>query len=537
MTSKDTLIRHLAAAALVLLSAAYYSIYINAGFNYTDDGNFAQTAYELFLGRPPQNLALSYGLLWFKAGELLFHLFGVNFLLVRLLFFAAITLTSVLVFYALAAVSRSVMLAAVGAGVVALVPAFPATSFYGLCVLLNAAAQIRLTERMERCSIWDGALAGAALAFSFQIRPDFGLIFAVPLAGVLVLMIWPVNRGALRNALGGTVLGFAGVAVPAALLAIAGGYGAMLVDQYIDYPLLLIGLLLNGLRGLGQAGGTTAIAVLHRPGAGAPAVAALVYLPLAAFAAFGGYLLLTLRARLRQDPARVGQAIVALTAGVATFPHYFFFRPDLSHIANFMPGFVLMAGVFLVQFKTDLAAAAPPRWLRPFATACGILLALHLSLYVWVGLASPATGSIGMAKGRTEVFRADNGVDVRVAPDELQQLTTVRDTIAGNSAPGDAIVCVPYCPGLAFMTARRMLLDNFYVDDTYLVLRPQWLPSAIAQTRAAPPPVAIVQDWAINGTEPSRFANWAASYVAVLKEQARAEVPAPGVTIYLGNSR
>ena len=396
-TTKDTWIRHVAAAALILLSAVYYSFYINAGFNYTDDGNFAQTAFELFLGRPPQDLALSYGLLWFKAGELLFHLFGVNFLLVRLLFFAAITLTSILVFYALAAVSKSLPLAVAAAVVVALVPAFPATSFYGLCVMLNAAAQLRLTQKMRRCSVWDGALAGAALAFSFQIRADFGFIFAAPLVCVLALMIWPVNHGALRKALTGTVLGFAGVAVPAALLAIAGGYGALLADQYIDYPILLIGLLLNGLRGLGHTGGATAIAVLPRPGAGAPAEAALVYLPIVTLIAFGAFLLTALRSRLRQDPARIGQGIVALTAGAATFPHYFFFRPDLSHIANFMPGFVLMAGVFLAQLNADLAAPAP-RWFRPFATACGVLITLHLSLYVWVGLASPATGSIGMAK-------------------------------------------------------------------------------------------------------------------------------------------
>ena len=151
--------------------------------------------------------------------------------------------------------------------------------------------------------------------------------------------------------------------------------------------------MLNGLRGLGQAAGTTAIAVLPRPGLAQPAVAALVYLPIITFTALGAFILLSLRRRLATDSARIGQAVVALVAGVATFPHYFFFRPDLSHIANYMPGFVLMAGVFLAQLMGDLTAPAAPRWLRPFATACGVLIVLHLSLYVWVGLASPATGS------------------------------------------------------------------------------------------------------------------------------------------------
>ena len=529
--TEHKLTRHLTAAALAALSAAYYALYIHAGFNTADDGNYAQTAYELFLGRPPQDLDLSYGLLWYETGAMLFHLFGVNFILVKLLFFTVITLTSLLLFYCLAAVSGSALFAATLAVVIALVPAFPATSFYGLCVLLNAAAQIRLAARMKQGTVMDGALAGAALAFSFQIRPDFGFIFSAPLAAVVILAFWPVRLDTARKIFAGVILGFTAIAIPAAIAALAGGYGALITHQYLDYPMLLVDLLLNGLSGLGSTPGADAAStVLARPGFSTPGLAALVYLPIIVFAAFGVSLLLTLRTKLRQDPVgaqtAIGQAVIALATGVSTFPHYFFFRPDLSHIANFMPGFVLMTGVFLIQLKR---AAGWPRLM----TGGAVIAIACIALYVGIGLPSPATGSIGMTQGRTAPFQADNGVDVRVDPGELQFLTLLRDTVAANSKPGDAIVCVPYCPGVAFMTGRRMLLHNFYVDDSFLVLRPQWLPSAIAETKAARPPVAIVQDWAINGTERSRFANWAAAYVDVLKSQARAEVGGPNVTIYL----
>jgi len=524
----SSLNRHLTAAALAVLSAAYYALYIHAGFNSTDDGNYAQTAYELFLGRPPQDLDLSYGLLWFKAGAWLFHLFGVNFMLVKVLFFTVITLTSLLMFYGLERMSGSAVFAVAFASIVALVPAFPATSFYGLCVLLNAGAQMRLTTRMVRGTLTDGALAGAAVAFSFQIRPDFGFIFAVPLAAIVLLTFWPVSLGAGRRLLAGIILGFAAIALPAAVLALIGGYGALTAHQYLEYPLMLAGLLLNGLRGLGQEpGARTTISVLARPGLADPGMAALVYLPILVFAAFGAVFALTLWSGLRRDPTAGAQAGVALVAGLAAFPHYFFFRPDLSHIANFMPGFVFMTGVFVVLLKRA-------SWRPRVGLAGGGIAVVCLALYVWVGLPSPATGSIGMARGRTEPFRAENGVDVKVDPGELQHLTFLRDIVTANSEPGDAIVCVPYCPGIAFMTARRMLLHNFYVDDTFLVLRPQWLPSAIAETRAARPPIAIVQDWAINGTEQSRFTNWAARYVDVLKDQARDQVTRPGMVIYLG---
>lgn len=515
---------HIAAAVLAVLSAAYYALYVDAGFNYTDDGNYAQTAFELFLGRSPLDLDLSYGVAWYQAGAALFHLFGVDFLLVRLLFFSAITLTTLLVFYSLAGVSGSLLLCALLSGVIALVPAFPATAFYGLCVALNAAAQLRLASRLGNVTPLDGILAGVAAGLSFQIRPDFGLIFAGSLAVIALLLFWPERRPAGGKVAGGMVLGFLAVALAAAALAFAGGYESILARQYLDYPKLLAGLLVNGVTG--GAGPGPSLTLLARPGLSTPGLAALAYGPIVFFVLCAGYGLLALKTHKRNAVA-LAQIVVALAAGVATFPHYFFYRPDLSHIANFMPGFVVMLGVFMSLSKRD----AP----RPAVLVGAGLSALYLALYLAIGLPSPATGSIGVSTGRTETFVAENGVKVRVAPEEYAQLVFLRDTIAANSRPGDAIVCVPYCPGVAFMTGRRMLLDNFYADDTFPALRPQWLSTAIAETRAARPPVILVQDWAINGTEQSRFANWAGSYVAAAKELARDTLAGPATTAYLIN--
>lgn len=514
---------HIVAAVLAVLSAVYYAVYINAGFNYSDDGNYAQTAFELFLGRPPQDLDLSYGLLWYKAGAGLFGLFGVNFFLVRLLFFGTIILTTILVFYSLAGVSGSLVVAGALAAVIALVPAFPATAFYGLCVALNAAAQLRLAARLKDATLLDGALAGAAIGVSFQIRPDFGLIFAGSLAVTALLLFWPARKAAGPKVVAGIAVGFAAVAIPAAVLAFAGGYESLLARQYLDYPKLLVGLLINGVTG--NTGAGSSLVLLARPGLADPAMAALVYGPIAILILFGAYTLLTFKAAFKQDDGALARMVTGLAAGMATFPHYFFYRPDLSHIANFMPGFVLMTGVFLSVMKCYGARTA--------ARAGAGLSGLYLMLYMVIGLPSPATGGIGVATGRTEPFQAQNGVAVRVAPAELAQLAFLRDTVEANSRPGDAIVCVPYCPGVAFMTGRRMLLHNFYVDDTFPTLRPQWLSTAIAETRAARPPVVIVQDWAINGTEQSRFANWAGAYVAAVKEQARDILTGPATTIYL----
>jgi hypothetical protein len=137
------------------------------------------------------------------------------------------------------------------------------------------------------------------------------------------------------------------------------------------------------------------------------------------------------------------------------------------------------------------------------------------------------------AAEHTEPFQARNGVDVNVSPAEKDQYEGVRNIIEQNSKPGDSIVCVPYCPGFAFMTDRRMLFKNFYVDDSTPIRVPGWISDAITRTREVRPPVVIIMDWAINGTEASRFENWAAAYVEALQSLSREKIVRPGLTIYL----
>lgn len=77
------------AVLLGALSLAYYALYFDAGFNFSDEGNYVQFVYELSRGTSLNDLPVSYGLLWFKVGEGLFRLFGPDLLLARALFSAA----------------------------------------------------------------------------------------------------------------------------------------------------------------------------------------------------------------------------------------------------------------------------------------------------------------------------------------------------------------------------------------------------------------------------------------------------------------
>lgn len=549
----------MAGGLLVLLGALlYYAGYIGAGFNTADDGHYAQVAYELWLGTDPHALRFGYGLLWFKIGQGLFALGGPNWLAVQWLFQGLSALTGLLVYAGVLQVTGRMLPALLGAGVAVAVPAFPPTVFYAACVLLNLVLQVWLADRWRRMTPGDLIAPAAGLSVTFQIRPDFGFVFAATL-GALVLL------GAMaggRRALGRRLAGLAGAALAAAALvqaplmamAAAGGYLDLIVSEYLRYPEILLRYLAAGLGGAGSGGaaadGSGAGTLLGRPplsdllggswtanwsgGTPTAAMALLVHLPLATAA---GFALLTL-ARLRRaaTAGTVPARLVVLAGGVAALPHYYLFRPDLAHIANFMPGHIVLVCVLLADLAA-LARRAGRGWAglagRAGALAAGAVPAFGLAVYLWVGLTMPGTGSIANAAGRTVPFAARNGVAVRVAPGDRTMLEALRGAVEAHSEPGDRIVCVPFCPGVAFMTGRRMLLRDWYVDDSLLITDPGWVDRAIALTREARPPVVIVVDWAINGTEISRFANWARAYVAMLEATAIGRMELSGMTVYL----
>lgn len=520
------------------LSLVYYAAYFDAGFNFADEGNYAQFAYELALGTSLNDLPVGYGFLWFKVGEGLFRLFGPDLLLARLLFFACMFVTALLVYSAIVLVTGQRWFAAALAAVPMLAPAFPPTAFYGVCVLVNTVPQLRLARRLTTARPRDAALAGVALALSFQVRPDFGYIFAAPLAALLALSAWQgADTRHARLARGRELFLAAAAAVliahaPGLFLAFNDGYLAALAGQYLSYPVMLAEYGWRGvatLFGFVDATGSGGV-LLRRPNLFGAAdaselrLALLVYLPVIIIVGFAVHASLALR-RGEDRIAQSAVSLVVLITGAAALPHYFFYRPDLSHIANFIAGFTVLAGTFVWSVA---------RRVRP-PTSFGIMLfvAATLGIYLWTALTSEGTGSIAGSAGRTQRFVAENGVDVRLYPGEKAMLEELKAIIEGNSAKGDSIVCVPYCPGIAFMTGRRLLFSEQYVDDSLPLRDPGWIARAIGLTRERRPPVVIVMDWAINGTDASRFSRWASAYMEVLESLAREKLDRPGYAIYL----
>ena len=530
---------------VVACAAMYYWLYIDATFNIADDGSYAQVVYELRHGIDPHRLQLSYGIAWFKLGQFLFWLTGNSYLTAEALFHGALAIVAGLVFVVVGRLTRNPWLALAGGALTAAAPAFPATAFYAVSTMLNLFCQMALACRWRTLRAWDVVPAAVALAVTFQIRPDFGYFFAIPL-GALLLLSGGIQGGRIfGQLLGAALAAFISAHIPLAVDGLRHGYFDLVIANYLRYPALLWYLLETALNSPAVAdnGGAGAVlartplsALWHGPLSAAKSALTL-YAPVAGIGLF-----VACHAAWAVGSWRRGQGAVAfdrliiagvlLASALASFPHYFLFRPDLAHVANFMAGYTVLALV-LVGDVARKAGQAHGLLARGARAVVLLVVLTGLAGYGWVGLTEQGSGSITVAQGRTQRFIAANGVDVRLTENEHALYSWLYAQITENSRNDDPIICVPFCPGIAFMTGRRMLLGDFYVDDALLLREPDWIDRAIAASRASAVPVVVVQDWAINGTNQSRFVVWARRYIDFLDAAGYRRVTLSDYTVYI----
>jgi hypothetical protein len=77
------------------------------------------------------------------------------------------------------------------------------------------------------------------------------------------------------------------------------------------------------------------------------------------------------------------------------------------------------------------------------------------------------------------------------------------------TAPGEFVLCFPYCPGVNFIANRPTFQKFLYVDDAILRDWPSWFDDTNAQIASKRPKAIVIHDWPVNGTDFSRFRNWA----------------------------
>ncbi len=550
--------------ALLLLACAlaYYGSYFRYSFNLRDEGGTVTLVAKRMLDgeRPFLDVTLGYNVGWFYPIVGLFKLCGVNFVLLRAYCFALSTLTALLAFFTLERASRRPWVAFLVALLPVFVPGMTFKNYMPLLAVGNAFClmQLALGPRGRRAR--DGfqlpteddapriswlriVLGGVALGLTFLIRIDVGYFFIPLWLGTLWLKAG--ERGLrfgqrLALSLGGPVVILALAAalqLPAYADAHRRGFAEELHEQYIGWPsrLLEAGVahLVQALPSSMHPAPPNSSGVATLPVAPAekeaswdtenlprPALsqawqgknlelrlfALLLYAPFLSLVPLILWALAATSIRLRRgEVERPLAALVLLGSALTTFPQYFFFRPDAPHLSEFSPGF------WVAAFGAAFLLGSSPRGAGDRRRLAGgffvFLLILHAGVYLWRMLPDRYAGTIWARKARPVLFHGENGVDVFVSKKEAEGFRAILKLVRQHSTPADYLVAYPYHPALNILCDRRTYEHNVYVDNATREVG--WSEEAIKRFQQFRPAVIILSDWAINGTEASRFSNWA----------------------------
>ncbi len=544
-----------------------YARYWRCGLTLTGEGGtIAVLAMRLLEGqRPMVDTFLGYNLMWFQPVVWLFQAVGPNYLALRAFFFVLCGLTGVMTFFVVRRVTGSGWYSVVAALGPVLIPGMMFRNYMGFVGVLNMLALLMAwvyPARSRPGLVLRTAFAGLALGLTFLIRIELGAFFLAITLGLAGLHPWG-RPGSTRARIVDAAIGLAmtlavacAAHVPFLIDARARGYERPFVDQYLGWVNMMghflsietgnheaaqearradirkraeaVGFPVEqAMQAVAEAerkGDSQMVNFLQKPSPLAVfgktpdadrLFAAVLWLPIAAAGLIvmvsGAAFLCALRRG--DDDLRAGSLALLVTTGSALtlFPQYFFFRPDTPHLSEFM-----------VPFFAALACATwmMVRWARHGGVASvGWIVALgcvvNAGLYFAHALPAESAGTAAARLKRNHEFVGANGVRVKLKEREHREISELFRLITTHTKPDDWVVTYPYSPTVNFLTNRRSYEYNLYVDNAHNVVN--FFPETRAEIEKFHPAAILIDNRAVNGTDASRFQNWAAETYAWIK--------------------
>ena len=556
----------------------YYGQYYRSGLYPAAEGGVeGMLALRLLEGqRPIVDTFMGYNLFWFYPIVALFKLFGPSYTALRIFFFILCTLTGMMTFRLVRLATGNAVAALLGGLLVIMIPGQMFRNYMAFMVVLNMSVFVPaflLPLRSPSVRLLWMACCGVTLAIAWLIRVDVGFFLSCVWIGLVIS--FPIgHRDFLERAkiasLGGLLALFCFIAlhIPVYLDASKRGFASEFAGQYQQWP-SMIGS--QGKKVIDTISKSTT-AIFHQPAskvlpavvlptpvsspsssAGREAVAfhqALqgeiksklshaslarrsiyagsvrdkmlainIYLPVVIAILLGvASLSVWMIALGRRDSLLRDRSLILLTSlgcSLALFPQYFFWRPDMVHLSEFM---VPMTMTTVVAITYGIFAWRSSSRLGRIGLGSGLALSvLMLILYYINAFQSQSSGGIAAGLNKRVEFHAANGVDVRLTPDEFRDATAIYRIITAASSHGDYLICYPYNPEINFMTDRPSYEYNFYIDN--VMISPERFYREETEKMAHFHPAAfVITDWEINNTEESRFSNWAAKTYAFIQE-------------------
>jgi hypothetical protein len=534
-----------AGAALVLFATVYYSLIYRYALNLADEGSVALLSQRLLHGeRPFLNVSLGYNVLWFYPISTLFRLFGTNLLLMRTYFYGISTASGLIAFMLLRRLDAPLWLAfAQGLAVIsvtgqyfkAYIPFLVISNLFAITLFLTS-------QRKALLSVGAGLLLGT----TYLIRIDVGIFLTAIWFGVILLHAVLLDRRLRLNLIvaGNFFLGVAVMHLPFIYDAYHRHFLQPFAEQYSNVAGLILSPILprptqtvaknQDQTGVGHASATAGTVMethsvmvdkpptlLRRrpfqqifqksPRIEYRLLAFLTYIPpLLICALFLAGLYLCLSKKFAVDRWLLFSAL--LGGCLTAFPQFYFFRPDLPHLIEFMSG--------------GLAALTCAGWLLwssqgrgRLSTAFFMTIALVAICYLLLTLPNQYGGTLAIRLDRHTNFRGANGADVFLTKDEYEEVNTLFSATVWNSTKKDYVACYPYLPGVNFITARPTFQSLLYIDN--VTQSPDWQQVEIDKIKKFRPAVIVIDEWTINGTEESRFSHWATQMTKFIESHYR----------------
>ena len=544
--------------ALAVIGCVYYSLYYDYYFNWADEGSVALIAEKLANGETPYvDVEPGYGILWFYPISILFKLFGVSFLVVRV-WFIVLGFTAALLSYALLwRLTRHRVITFLTALLVLLLPGSGYKTYIPLLVIAGAYVLFLYDAKTLKSTIapWLAlTAAGAYFAIAFLIRGDIATAYVALFLlyhGLITLQASIRERDPKRFLLfparfAGVLLIAAIVTTPLAIHAREHGYVDGFLGQYTQFAKELISKLharyVLPSTAVAMPSDEVAGTLLPRPNLrslfwpGHTQWVFLTYAPLLVPLVVCFYLCLNFLKRrssavdFSEFLSESTYVIVLSIGAFAAFPQFFVFRPDIFHLSEFIPGFIVLCGYVFFLMRTQVGATMTLSldWRKGYyqlvlmraqvnakSTSAVILrggycIFVMLCLVYLVAYVRVYPEGVERREGRTNRLQISDRLDIHLNRIEHKILSGLSTIILQESGPDDYLLCFPYCPGINFITGRPTFQRHLYVDDSVLVSRPGWLSEMREEIVTKRPKIIVIWNWDINRTNISRFSVWAA---------------------------
>ena len=558
---------------LLITALSYYSVYWRSGLMLGgEEGVAAVVAQRLNDGQLPiVDTFLGYNVGWFYPIAFLFKVAGPNYLLMRGYFFLIALLAGMAAYLTVWLVSRRAPLSFFTGLLVILMPGVIGRNymgFLGVLGMLTLLGTFILPPRRAALQLLWMVGLGLSVSLAWLIRIDLGFFQTTLFLLTALLFVLKPDHGVMRR-LGLVIV--ATMILCASFIALHGpvyrdalqrGFGRQFAEQYWIWPAMIKGSACQILDQLTKprtqittsapsptqaekatdkpqaseenslsASSASSVSysetsakrpsladIFHAPKLKDRAFVLLIYFPVgvSALIIIWGFFLV-LRSLIERDTElwkRGSILLVSTGSALSLFPQYFFWRPDVVHLGEFMVP-------FMVTLILTLFLAVSMMKKRSSVALVGLLIIIvaagtELGIYVVKGWQTDGVGSIAASRRRHLEFTASNGVQVKLNPVELSRCTVLRDTILSHSNPGEYVICYPYFPMVNFMTDRPSYVNNLYADNA---LPPeQFFNEAVTGIQKHHPAVIVIGTGRMNSTESSRFQNWAAKTYAYIKE-------------------